>query len=141
MNIFDACVYLHKVVECDIAEIERLRRLACQLPTADPSKEFTKGSPRPQAKFAAVIDKAVDLEMDLIAAINAKLDYEREVYKLLNTLDPLSALVLRKRYIEGMTVKEIALELDLSERRVHDIKSRAIRKCEESHTVSLPSVI
>lgn len=141
MNIFDTCIYLHKVVECDIAEIERLRKLARQIPSIDPSKEFIEGGVKSQARFAALIDKAIDLETDLMAAIDAKLDYEREVYKLLNTLDPLSALVLRKRYIEGKTVKEIALDLDLSERRIHDIKSRAIRKCEQSHTVSLPSVI
>lgn len=141
MNIFDACKYLHKVVECDIAEIERLRRLACQIPTSDPAREFTGGGSRSQANFAFIIEKAIDLEAELMDAINKKLDYEREAYKLLNTLDPLSALVLRKRYIEGMTVKEIAIDLDLSERRIHDIKSRAIKKCEESHTVSLPSVI
>ena len=141
MNIFDKCVYLHKMVKCDIAEIERLRLLATQIPTADPSREFTRGNPKSQAKFAEVVDKIIDLEADLMAAVDEKIDYEREVYKILNTLDPLSALILRKRYIEGMAVKEIALDLDLSERRVHDIKSRAIKKCEESRTVSLPSAI
>lgn len=141
MNIFEACIYLHQVIECDLAEIDRLRRLSCQISSADPSVAFTKGTLRPQAKFAEMINKAIDLEAELVDAINTKLDYEREVYKLLDTLDPLSALVLRKFYIEKMTVKDIARDLDLSERRIHDIKSRAVRKCEESRTVSLPSVI
>lgn len=141
MNIFDKCIYLHKAIECDLAEIDRLKKLAAQIPATDPSKEFSKGSFRPQARFTMLIDKAVDLETELMEAINEKLDYEREVYKLLETLDPLSALVLRKRYIEGMTVKEIASDLDLSERRIHDIKSRAVKKCEEFHAASSPSVI
>lgn len=141
MNIFDKCIYLHKAIECDLAEIERLRKLAAQIPATDPSKEFSKSGFRTQARFAELIDKAVDLETKLIEMINEKLDYEREIYNLLDRLEPADALILRKRYIEGMTVKEIAFDLDLSERRIHDIKSRAIKKCEESRTVSPPSVI
>lgn len=141
MNIFDACMYLHKSIECDLEEIERLKSLAKQIPTADPSKEFAGSGSFSDCRFANLINKALDMEAELLATIDAKLDCEREIYKLLNTLDPLSALVLRKRYIEQMSVKDIAIDLDLSERRIHDIKSRAIKKCEESHTGSYPFVI
>lgn len=141
MNIFDQCFYLHQHIEADLIEIERLKKLASALPATDPAKEFTSGGFARDSKFAKLIDKAIDMENELIRAVEMKLDFEREIYKLMDTLDPLSALVLRKRYIEGMQIKDIALDLDLSERRVHDIKSRAIKKCEESHTTSPQSAI
>ena len=137
MNIFDKCTYLHKQIEADLAEIKRLKRLAQEIPAVDPAKEFSGGNFTSGSKFAGLIEKAIDMENDLLEAVEMKLDYERQIYKLLDSVDPLSGLVLRKRYIEGMSVKDIAASLDLTERRIHDIKSRAIKKCEESHTGSL----
>ena len=136
MNIFDKCFYLHQQIESDLAEIKRLKRLAAEIPATDPSKEFSGGGFASGSKFSRLIDKAIDMEDELLRSIEEKLDFEQEIYNLIDELDPLSALVLRKRYIEGMSVKDIALDLDLSERRIHDIKSRAIKKCEESHTLS-----
>lgn len=141
LNIFDKCFYLHQHIESDLAEIERLKQLAQQIPTTDPAKEFVGGGFSSGSRFSKIIEKAIDMEADLMQAIEEKLDFEREIYRLMDGLDPLSALVLRKRYIKGMSVKDIALELDLSERRVHDIKSRAIKKCEESHTTSPNSAV
>lgn len=141
MNIFDQCIYLHRQIESDLAEIKRLKRLASEIPATDPAREFSGGSFSSGSKFAKLIDKAVDMETSLLRAVEEKLDFEREIYALMDQLDPLSGLVLRKRYIEGMSVKDIALDLDLGERRVHDIKSRAIKKCEELRTVSHQSAI
>ena len=141
MNIFDQCIYLHKCIDTDLAEIKRLKRLAQEIPATDPSKEFSGGSFSSGSRFSALMDKAMDIETMLIESVEAKLGYEREVYALIEGLDPLSALVLRKRYIDGLSIKEIALDLEMSERRIHDIKSRAIKKCEESRTASHQSVI
>lgn len=136
MNIFDKCFYLHQHIESDLVEIRRLKTLASEIPATDPAKEFTGGGFSSGSKFSKLIDKAIDMEESLLRSIEEKLDYEREIYQLMDSLDPLSALVLRKRYIEGMSVREIAIDLDLSERRVHDIKSRAIKKCEELRATS-----
>lgn len=141
MNIFDKCFYLHQHIESDLAEIRRLKVLASEIPATDPAKEFVGGGFSSGSKFSKLIDKAVDMEDALLQAIEQKLDYEKEIYALMDQLDPLSALVLRKRYIEGMAVRDIALDLDLSERRVHDIKSRAVKKCEELRTASYTSEI
>lgn len=134
MNIFDKCKYLNEHIESDLAEIKRLKKLASEIQA--PKGECAGGGFSAGSKFSKLIDKAVDMENQLLQMIDEKLDYEREIYGLLEQLDPLSALVLRKRYIEGMTVKEIAVRLDLSERRIYDIKSRAVKKCEELRTAS-----
>lgn len=136
MNLFDKCFYLHQHIESDLAEIRRLKKLAQEIPATDPAKEFAGGGFSSGSKFSKLIDKAIDMEADLMKSIDMKLDFERQIYALMDQLDPLSALVLRKRYIEGMAVRDIARDLDLSERRVHDIKSRAVKKCEELHAAS-----
>lgn len=137
MNIFDKSIYLHKCIESDLEEIKRLKKLACEIPATDPSKEFVGGGFSSGSRFSKLIEKAIDLETELADAIEEKLDYEKEIYKLLDSLDPLSGLVLRKRYIEGLTISEIAEDLDLTERRIYDIKSRAIKQCEEFRSISL----
>lgn len=137
MNIFDKSIYLHKCIESDLAEIKRLRELAREIPASDPAKEFVAGGFSSGSRFAGLIEKAIDLEAELADAIEEKLEYERELYKLIELLDPLSSLVLRKRYIEGLTVAEIAESLGLTERRVYDIKSRAVKKCEELRSISV----
>lgn len=136
MNIFDKSIYLHKCIETDLAEIERLKELARSVSSPDPSQEFIASGFTSGSRFSKLIDKAVDLEAELAEAIEEKLDYEREIYKLIDNLDPLSALVLRKRYIEGMRVEDIALDLGMTSRRIYDIKSRAIKKCEEFRSIS-----
>lgn len=137
MNIFDKSMYLHKCIEADLAEIKRLRELAREIPATDPAREFVGGGFSSGGRFAGLIDKAIDLETELADAIEEKLDYEREIYSLIDKLDPLSGLVLRKRYIEGLTVAEIAEQLDLTERRIYDIKSRAVKQCEEFRSISV----
>jgi RNA polymerase sigma factor (sigma-70 family) len=137
MNLFDKSIYLHKCIEADLAEIKRLRELAREIPTTDPAREFVGGGFTSGSRFAKLIDKVIDLETELSEAIEEKLDYEKEIYQLLDQLDPLSALVLRKRYVEGLTVAEIAGHLGLTERRVYDIKARAVKKCEEFRSISL----
>jgi RNA polymerase sigma factor (sigma-70 family) len=136
MNIFDKCIYLHKSIEADLEEIKRLRELAKEIPATDPAREFVAGGFNSGGRFAGLIDKAIDLETELADAIEEKLDYEREIYALLDELDPLSGLVLRMRYIEGLSIAEIAERLNLTERRIYDIKSRAIKKCEELRSIS-----
>jgi hypothetical protein len=139
MNIFDKCRYLHDAISADLEEIERLKRLAKTIPTADPSKELIGGGFASGARYTELIHKAMDLETTLLDMVDARLDCEREIYDILNrldTVDPLGALVLRKFYIQEMTVKEIAIQLDFSERYIQDIKSRAITKCEKLRTTS-----
>lgn len=130
MNIFEEVYYLHRHIDSDIAEIKRLKKLAGEIPATDPSREFSGGAFSAGSRASRLIDKAVDMEAMLQDKIEQRLDFERKVYGLLDKLDPRSALILRKRYIEGMQVRDIARELDLTERRVHDIKSAALKECD-----------
>lgn len=130
MNIFDQIYYLHQHIKSDLAEIEKLKKLAKEIPATDPSKEFSGGAFSAGSRASRLIDKAVDMEQMLMEKIEQKLDLEIQVYSLLDRLDARSALVLRKRYIDRMSARDIARELNLSERRVHDIKAHAVAECE-----------
>jgi RNA polymerase sigma factor (sigma-70 family) len=137
MNIFDKFLYLQEIIEDDMAEINRLRQLATEISGVDPSKEFVSGGFVSDARYTGLINKALDLAAELEEQVEKKLEYEREIYKLLEELNPLDALVLRRFYIQRQTIREIAYALRKSERRIQDIKSNAIKKCEKLRFISL----
>lgn len=136
MNIFDKCIYLHKSIEIDKKEILRLKELATEIPAADPAKEFVAGGFSSGSRFSKLIEKALDMADELARAVEEKLDYEREIYGLIESLNPQEGLVLRMFYIDGMEIADIAESLGLTVRRIYDIKSNAIKKCEELRSIS-----
>lgn len=142
MNIFDRCIYLHKSIQCDLDEIKRLKRLAMEIPATDPSREFIGGGFKAESRHERLLIKADELGTYLLDKIEEKLEYEERIYRLIEELDdPPGALVLRKRYIQGMPIKDIAKDLGLSERRVQDIKANAIKQCEKLHSISCDSAV
>ena len=136
MNIFDKCIYLHKSIELDKKEILRLKELATEIPAADPAKEFVGGGFTSGSRFSGLIDKALDLADELAKSVEEKLDYEKEIYSLIEQVNPQEGLVLRMFYIDGMEIEDIADALGLTTRRIYDIKSKAIKKCEEFRSIS-----
>ena len=136
MNIFDKCIYLHKSIELDRKELARLKELATEIPAADPAREFVGGGFSSGSRFSGLIDKALDLADELARSVEEKLDYEKEIYSLIEHVNPQEGLVLRMFYIDGMEIADIAESLGLTVRRIYDIKSNAVKKCEELRSIS-----
>lgn len=135
MDIFNKYLMLDKLIDSNMEEIKKLKELAAAIPTADPSREFISGGPIVQSKFSDLIDKAVDLEDELIKEIDEYLDYKRELYEIIKKLkNPAHALVLRYRYLERLTYEEIAEKLGCSVRNVYNLKNAALS--EAFHSIS-----
>ena len=127
MDVFNKYILLDKLIDSNMEEIKRLKELAAAIPTADPSKEFISGEPAIQSKFSDLIDKAVDMEDELVKEINEYLDCKKELYSVLKKLDnPAHALVLRYRYLDRMTYEQIAEKLGCSVRNVYNLKNAAL---------------
>lgn len=106
-----------------LEEIERLREIADSLPTADPSKEFISGGPIVQCKFAAVVDKIVDLENEVAAEAEKYIQAERNLRAYINKIEnPRHRDFLWYRYICFLTMEEIAEKMDLSTRQIYNIQ-------------------
>lgn len=136
MDIFDKYATLDKLIESNMEEIKRLKEMAASIPTIDPSREFISGGPIVQSKFSDLIDKAVDLENELIREIGEYLDAKKELYDILKKISPIHALVLRYRYLDRLTYEEIAEKLGCSVRRVYNLKNAAVKECEEFHFIA-----
>lgn len=133
MNIFEQYTHYRRSIEIDQERIARLRESAYKTPTSDPAKEFSGGGFSQGSRFSRIIDETTDMEQLLKETIGNMLQCQAEVYRRLKELDAVDskgALILRMRYIQEKSPEEIAVELRLSKRRVQDILSRAIKKCE-----------
>lgn len=114
---------LRNNIKCRMEEIERLKELAASLPSADPSKEFVSGGPIVHCKFAAVIDKIVDLESEVAAEINRYVDAERKVRAYINKIEnPKHRAFMWYKYIDFLTMEQIAEKMDLSTRQIYNIQ-------------------
>ncbi len=134
--MFNKYIFLNKKINCNLDEIARLRELAETISTSDPSREFISGGPQVQCRFAEIVDKIIDLENDLANEIAEYVEYKKELHQLIKKLSPVHELVLRYRYIEGLTIEEIAEKLDCSVRHVYNLKSAALKECERLHFIS-----
>ena len=114
---------LRNKIRCRLEEIERLRDLADSLPSADPSKEYITGGKTVQCKFAAVVDKIVDLESEIAEEIETYTRMEREMREYIKSIDnPRHRDFLWYKYICFLTMEQIAEKMDLSTRQIYNIQ-------------------
>ena len=133
MNILSKYIMLDELIASNTEEIKRLKELAASMPIADPSREFISGGPIVQSKFTDLIDKAVDLENELIGQIDEYLDCKKRLYRVINSLEnPIHVLVMRYRYLDRLTYEEIAEKLNCSVRNVYNIKNAALAELSET---------
>lgn len=110
-------------------EIKRLRELSKSIPGGDPSREFIPGGPQVQCRFAEIIDKAIDLESEILDEINELLDLQKAAHEIINSVqDDTERLILQYYYIDRLGMGEIATEIGYTLRQTQRIKKRALEK-------------
>lgn len=126
----DKIRYLKRYRLLDKEIDERLEEIAhwrekLQKVTAVYSKEPLGGGSihRREELIARLIDTEREITEDLAYLMTLREDIERRVE---DVEDSREQLLLRYRYLRGMTFEEIAVELDLSWRWVHILHSRAL---------------
>ena len=131
----DAKAYLQQVKLYDthinnkLEELSRLKALSTQITsTIKDVPAFGGGS---QDKLGDIVAKIVDLENEINEAVDAYIDKQREIGRLLERLEDADQVaVLHKRYFEYMPWEQIALEMHMTYRNVCYIHGRALQEME-----------
>ena len=134
---FEKAIAIPDLIESKQSEAQRLRALAYSLSAIDSSSEYVSSSRNVQCKYAELINKATDLETEILDDAQELIDYQMEVGKVIDKLsDPMCRLIMRDLYIEGLTAKEVARKRGYSERRIYDFRSKSLKECKEFHLIS-----
>jgi DNA-directed RNA polymerase specialized sigma subunit len=137
IEFFEKAITIPDLMESKQREIARLKELAYSLSAVDTSGERVQTSRNIDCKYAELINKAADLEMELLEDTSELLDHQREVGRVIDKLsNPVWRVVMRDLYIHGLTVKEIAAKRSYSERRVYQIRGQSLEECKEFHLIS-----
>jgi RNA polymerase sigma factor (sigma-70 family) len=109
---------------------ERIARLRSALEscTPKPLTKMPKSTPIVQDRLAKSISKLVEMETELQhKLIDLAVLYE-EVERWLDELPPTQAFVVRLRYVDGMSWRQVARETGYSYDRVRHIHSDVLKK-------------
>ena len=132
----DAKAYLQQVklydthIDNKLEELARLKTLATQVTSSiKPVPAFGGGN---QDKLGNIVAKIVDLENEINEAVDAYIDKQREISRLLEKLEDADQVaVLHKRYFEYMPWEQIACEMHMTYRNVCYIHGRALQELEK----------
>lgn len=128
--------YLSRYLEADReinAKLDEISQLRAKITgtgiSLNPDKVQT--SP-PSDTMARIVDKIVDMEKEVDEEIDQLREIKREVYQVIFSLsDERYRAVLRRRYINGKTWEQIAVELHYSYKQVCRIHGKALQKLKD----------
>jgi DNA-directed RNA polymerase specialized sigma subunit len=84
-----------------------------------------------QDKLGNIVAKIVDLENEINEAVDAYIDEQREISRMLEKLEDADQVaVLHKRYFEYMPWEQIACDMHMTYRNVCYIHGRALQEME-----------
>lgn len=133
---FEKLILMRQLIESKQDEVKRLRYLAASLSGVDNTGEKVRSSGNTKCRHAELIDKAVDLENEILEDINRMLDYQREVGEAIDSLpNQMWRLVMRDLYIDGLTAGETAKRRGISIRTVQNYKREIV------HLLSRPNAL
>lgn len=136
MTMTDAKAYLSQVKLYDthinnkLEELTRLKELLRHITSSIKDVPVSGGGN--QDKMGSAVAKIVDLENEINDAVDAYIDKQREIGRVLERLgDADQVAVLHKRYFEDMPWEQIALEMHMTYRNVCYIHGRALLEMEK----------
>jgi hypothetical protein len=137
LAFFEKAITIPQLIESKMAEIKRLKALAYSLSAVSNEGERVQASKNTDCKYAELINKAVDLEMEILEDAQEMLDHQREVGRVIDKLsNPICRLVMRDLYIDGLSVKEVAKRRSYSERRIYYFRDVSLEECKKFHIIS-----
>lgn len=129
---------LNKVINDEIAERERLLKIAQAPAVPKPVSGGTGQQHKKGAPYESIIARVVELEQKINSDVDTLVDVEREVYDMVLKLDnELQKEVLVYKYIAGLSNTEIADKIGRTARRVYQIHSKALKKLQKVLDISL----
>lgn len=141
-SFFDRVSIIPELIESKTNEIKRLHELAYSLSAVDTSGERVQQSRNIACKYAELIDKAADLELELLDDKIKLLDYQRVAGRAIDQCSmPDWIPVLRDLFIEGLPCKTVARKRHYSERQIQNIKNKFFEECTQFHSISWEKVL
>lgn len=136
-NFFEKAIIIPALIESKQREVKRLKTLAYSLSGVNNEGERVQSSKNTSCKYAELINKAADLENEILEDVQKLLDYQAEVGKVIDKLsNPMCRLIMRDLYIDGLTAKEIARKRNYSESSVYKFRSRSLKECRELQQIT-----
>ena len=130
MEFFDRALAIPELIESKQNEIKRIKELAYSLSAIDNSGERVSTSRNTSCKYAELINKAADLEAELLDDVQELMDYQRRVGKVVDKIpEPICRAVMRYLYIDRLPVKEVAKKLNRSTRSIYGLREKSAQYC------------
>ena len=127
VDYFEDALMTPQLIESKRSEVRRLRYLASSLSGVDTTGERVSSSRDIKCRYAELIDKAVDLENEILEDVNKMLDRQREMGRIIDSLpNPIWKLIMRDLYIDGLSVKKTAKKRKCSEKSVYNYKKQVL---------------
>ncbi len=113
-------------IDSDIAEMERLREMACSIGTPGFEEHYNPNHPT-EAPFVRAIEKVWKMEQKINAEIDRLVDLKAQIRSVIEAVsDPNERMVLRYRYIHNMTWERIGDELHAGETSIRRWHANAL---------------
>ena len=114
-------------IDSDIAEMERLREMACSIGAPGFEEHYDPNHPT-EAPFIRALEKVWKLEEKINAEIDRLVDLKAQMRGVIEAIsDPDERMVLRYRYIHNMTWEKIGDVLHADRTTVYRWHNTAIR--------------
>ena len=114
-------------IDSDIAEMERLREMACSIGAPGFEEHYNPNHPT-EAPFVRAIEKVWKMEQKINAEIDRLVDLKAQMRGVIEAIsDPDERMVLRYRYIHNMTWEKIGDVLHADRTTVYRWHNTAIR--------------
>ncbi len=113
-------------IDSDIAEMERLREMACSIGSPGFDEHYNPNHPT-EAPFVRAIEKVWTMEQKINTEIDRLVDLKAQIRGVIEAVsDPNERMVLRYRYIHNMTWERIGDELHAGETSIRRWHANAL---------------
>ena len=113
-------------IDSDIAEMERLREMACSIGAPGFEEHYNPNHPT-EAPFVRAIEKVWKMEQKINTEIDRLVDLKAQIRSVIEAVtDPNERMVLRYRYIHNMTWERIGDELHAGETSIRRWHANAL---------------
>lgn len=143
MNVFEwlgQVKKLDELINAKLAERQRLIEIATDISPKMPDGMPHSNTGMVSKKLENAVVNLIELEREIDNLIDQYVDHKRQVVAELEKLPSVQYGVLHRYYIRGMTLEQIADDMNYSARQISRIKKDSLQKLEDvivCHAVSV----
>lgn len=129
---------LNELIDSTCEELKQLKTISKSISSQNLSSESVSSSKYKEAKFANAISKIDELEDKLNNEIAEYISLKNEIKERIGIIsDDTLRLILQKRYLNFQKWEQIAVDMNITYRWLHELHNRALAQFETQHSNSL----